>query len=294
MSDNPKPLVLGASGLTGTEVVRILSDAGLPVRVTFREQWELTKLREFGAETVAADFNDPESIKNAMTGVNRVLMIAPTAPQALEWNLSAMTCAKEAGVRHFIRLSGVGAHEGVTARIAKAHYDADEALKASGLAWTIIRPGPYYQNLFWSVITIVRHSVFSLPLENAQVAHVDVHDVARVCAHTLIDEGHEGKIYTVTGPAAMTMFQMARKISRAIGKEVRYQPAPAGAARQVFRDVGLPDWDSTAIGEMFTEYASGKYAGVTPDFKQITGQEPISFDQFCADNKRVFLKEPVR
>jgi uncharacterized protein YbjT (DUF2867 family) len=294
MSEISKPLVLGASGLTGTEVVRILSEAGLPVRVTFREQWELTKLREFGAETVAADFNDAESLKNAMTGIGRVLMIAPTAPQALEWNLSAINIAKEAGVRHFIRLSGVGANEGVGARIAKAHFEADEALKASGLSWTIIKPAPYYQNMFWSVITIVRNNVFSLPLEAAQVAQVDVHDVARVAAHTLIDDGHEGKTYTITGPQALTMFQVARKISKAIGKEVRYMPAPAGAAKQVFRDVGLPEWDSTAIGEMFTEYATGKYAAVSGDFTAVTGQKPIDFDRFCADNKRVFLKEPTR
>ena len=288
-----KSLVLGASGLTGTETVSILSQAGFAPRVTFREQSELTTLREFGTETVYADFGDFDSIKNAMTGMERVFFIAPTSPKAAEWNPIALAAAKETGIGHFIRLSGIGAKEGVAAQIAKIHYEADEALKASGIPYTIIKPTPYYQNLFWSVITIVRHGRFSLPYGNAAVAHMDVRDVARVAAHILIDDGHQNQEYTVTGPESMTMFQIARRLAKAIKRDVRYAPSPPSAAKQVFRDLGLTDWDASTIGEMFEEYSSGGYSFVTNNFEKITGQKPISFEKFCTDYHNVFLKEPV-
>lgn len=287
-------LILGASGQTGSEMVRILSLAGFPVRVTYREQSELLRMREMAVDDIQADFDDVESLKRAMDGIERVFIIQPVAPKMVEWSNNICAAAKSANVSHIIRISNMATGHDLGSDIALMHYDSDEMLKQVGCNYTIIKPANYYQNLFFSALTIIRNSHFALPLGTAYVAHVDMRDVARFSAHTLIDSGHENKEYVVTGPEALTMHMIARKISKTVGKEVRYIPVEPTAGVQVFKDQGLGEWPSTAIGTMFTEYGSGKYKFVTPDFETVTGESPRSVATFVKDFREVFTRENVQ
>ena len=296
MSDaNPRVLVLGASGTTGIETVRLLTGAGFPVRVTYREQAELNQLRAYAFDdSVVADYNNVDDLKRAMEGIDRLLSIVPVAPQAAEWNANIHEAAQQSGVSHIVRISQIGASDETDAEIAKTHYQADESLKGlSNVNHTIIKPAVYYQNMFWAALTIVRLGNFGLPLGDASLAQIDVRDVARVCAHSLVDDGHEGKEYTITGPESMTMHVVARKISRASGRNIRYLPVPPAAAKQVFKDAGLPEWHANAIGEMYQEYASGRYNFVSEEYALITGERPTKFDQFSEDYRDVFIRETV-
>ena len=284
-------LILGASGQTGSEAVKILSAAGFSVRVTYREHSELQRLRELAVEDVPADYNDAESLKKAMDGCERVLVIQPVSEDMINHSTNICTAAKSSGVSHVIRISNMATGPDLGSVIAKMHYESDEMLKALGCTYTIIKGANYYQNMFYSAFTIIRQSHFALPLGAATLAHVDMRDIARMCAHTLIDQGHENKEYTVTGPEAMTMHLIARKLSKIIGKEIRYIPVEPVAATQVFIDQGLPQWHAQAIGTMFMEYASGKYKFITEDFKEVTGTDPRSIDVFFSDYREVFLRE---
>lgn len=290
---NSNILILGASGLTGEETVRILSQAGFPVRVTYREISELTKLRHFAFEDAHADFNDTESLKKAMDGIERVFVIQPVSQQMVEQSKNICEAAKAAGVSHMIRISNMITGPDIASDIAKMHYESDEMLKALGVNYTIIKGASYYQNMLYSSLTIIRHSNFALPLGTATLSHVDARDIALVGAHALVDEGHENKEYTITGPAAMTMHVVARKLSRCINKEIRFIPVEPKTAKQVFRDNGLPEWSAQAIGDMFIEYASGKYKFVTHDFKNITHQDPRTYEAFFADYRDSFLRETL-
>lgn len=293
MSSNTNILILGASGMTGEETVKTLTQAGFPVRVTYREISELTKLRHYAFEDVHADYDDVESLKKAMDGIERVFVIQPVTEKMVQHSQNVCEAVKAAGVSHMIRISNMVTGPDIPSEIAKMHYESDEMLKALGVNYTIIKGANYYQNMLFSSLTIIRHGNFALPLGTATISQVDARDIALVGAHSLVDEGHENKEYTITGPAAMTMHVVARKLSRCINKEIRFVPVEPRMATQVFRDNGLPPWSAEAIGQMFIEYASGKYKFVTHDFKKITQQDPRTYEAFFADHRDSFLRETL-
>ena len=287
-------LILGASGQTGSETVRILTAAGFPVRVTYREHSELLRLRELAVEDKPADYDDVDSLKQAMEGCERVLVIQPVTQKMVEHSTNICEAAKAASIPHVIRISNMATGPDLGSDIATMHYESDEMLKGLGCNYTLIKGANYYQNMFFSALTIIRQNHFALPLGTATLAQVDMRDIARVCAHCLVDSGHENKEYTITGPDAMTMHVVARKLSKILNKEIRYIAVEPIAAQQVFKDQGLPDWPAKAIGTMFMEYASGKYKFITDDFEQITGIKPRTMDVFFSDYREVFLRETAK
>ena len=287
-------LILGASGQTGTETCRILTSAGFPTRITYREQSELQSLREFDIEDYPADYGDAESLKRAMDGVERVFVIQPVNNEMLQQSSNIYEAAKSAGVSHVTRVSNMATGPDIQSDIARFHFESDEMLKSLGCNYTILKSANYYQNMLFSSLTVIRQNHFALPLGTAAVAAVDLRDVALVAAHCLIDQGHENKEYTITGPEAMTMHVVARHLSKVIGKEIRFVPVAPVAATQVFKDQGMPEWSAKAIGEMFMEYASGKYKFVTSDFSDITGGEPRTITDFFEDYRESFLRETVK
>ena len=286
-------LILGASGQTGFEIVKILSAAGFPVRITYRESSELLRLRNLAFEDFYADYNDAETLKKAMEGCDRVFVIQPVTQNMLTQSTNICEAAKATGVKHLIRISNMVTGPDMASDIAKMHYESDEMLKSLGCSYTIIKGANYYQNMLYSSLTIIRQGHFALPLGTASLSQVDVRDIALVGAHTLIDEGHENKEYTITGPEAITMHVVARRLSKIINKEIRYIPVEPIAATQVFKDQGLPDWSAKSIGEMFMEYGSGKYKYITRDFLDITHTKPRSIDAFFNDYRNSFLRETV-
>ncbi len=284
------PLVMGASGLTGTETVRRLVEAKTEVRVTYREQAELNTLRELACEIFHADYSEPESVAKAMKDVNRVVLILPIAPNMAEWGKNSINAAKQAGVERLILLSNVAASRESAAEIPRMHGDVIHHLQNSGLTHTVVRPAPYFQNLFWSTITIVRWKKLSLPL-GGKLPHIDVRDVGLFLSHVVREDSKENRDYTITGPESLTMFRMARTLGKEVGSNIRFVPTPARAGKQCFRDMGLTPWLCDAINGMYGEYDSGKYDKPTRDFANLTGKKPISFERFAADYYNVFTSD---
>lgn len=286
-------LILGASGQTGTETANILSLGGFPVRVTYREESELTKLEGKYSDSYKADYNDVDSLKAAMEGCERVLLIQPVNPDMVPNAKNVYEAAQACGVSHITRVSNMATGPDIGSVIAQYHYESDELLKSLGCTYTLLKGANYYQNLIYSAVMIVRQRQFALPLGNANVAHIDMRDIARVAAHCLVDSGHENKEYTLTGPEAPTMHIVARKLGKVIGSEVKYIGVAPIAATQAFKDQGLPEWPAEAIGTMFMEYASGKYNFVTQDFTNITGEQPRTFENYMREYREYFLREKV-
>ncbi len=293
MNEQPSILVLGATGLTGTETVRLLSKAGFLVRAAYRESTELQMLSSHAvSHPFQADFNDPDSLLAAMEGISKIVCITPVHENAAQWNQTILECAKKSGeVQHFIRLSQIGAHAACLSDIGRTHFEADENVKSSGIPYSIIKPASYYQNMFWSALTIIRANSFALPLGEASIALVDARDVSRTLAHMTVEGGHEGNEYVITGPRALTMHTVARRIGRVISKDVRYRSIPLVGSERTFENSGIPKWQAKATAEMFAEYATGNYDYSTSHFKSITGKEPIRFEQFVKNYETYFIKD---
>jgi uncharacterized protein YbjT (DUF2867 family) len=144
------------------------------------------------------------------------------------------------------------------------------------------------QNTFTHAATIKSQGVFYSPFSESKESCIDARDVAAVAVSALTQEGHEGKAYELTGPESLSYDEMARELSAALGREIKYVEIPVEAARSAMTGAGMQAWLVDALVELYYFYKDGGAAHVTGHVRQITGQEPITFAQFARDYRQVF------
>lgn len=287
----PYPLILGASGLTGTEITKLLSAAKIPVRVSYREQSELNLLRNFGAEPIYADFADRDSLLQSMIDVNGAALILPVHQNMSEWAKNILDCAKEAKLPKLVILSNLAANKTSEHDIPRMHGEIVDYAGECGVPCHIVQPAPYFQNIFWSVITIIRQRQFSLPLGNTELPYIDLRDVAIFIAKLLCENHPPGRVFRITGATPLSMFRIARRLGKFLGNDIRYTPIAHDNAEHIFRTMGITPWLARAIAGMYKEYDSGEYSKPTGDFKEIVGRAPTGLDSFIERNQMIFRQE---
>jgi len=159
------------------------------------------------------------------------------------------------------------------------------------MAFTHLRAGEFMPAYFRQAPSIVAKGTLFLPMENAQIASIDVGDIAEVAATVLTSSGHEGKIYPLTGPEASSMAEVAEKLSTATGKTIRYVNVAPEDAKRAQLAAGMPPYMADALAELFAERRKGKESQVSPIVQMILGRRPISFDEFAMRNASVFRGE---
>jgi uncharacterized protein YbjT (DUF2867 family) len=125
-------------------------------------------------------------------------------------------------------------------------------------------------------------------MEDAKIASVDVGDIADVAVMALTGAGHEGKAYPITGPEALSMAEVAEKLSAVTGKTIRYVNVTPEDAKNAQLAAGLPPYLVEALAELFAERRKGKEAQVSPFVRTILGRSATSFDEFAARNAAIF------
>ena len=159
------------------------------------------------------------------------------------------------------------------------------------MAYTHLRAGEFMPAYFRQVPMIVGKGAMFLPMEDARIASIDVGDIAEIAVRVLTGSGHEGKTYPLTGPEALTMTEVAAKLSAATGKPIRYVNVPPEDARQAQLAAGMPPYLADALFELFAERRNGQEGKVWPDAATLLGRPPTSFDEFAGRNAAVFRGE---
>jgi uncharacterized protein YbjT (DUF2867 family) len=159
------------------------------------------------------------------------------------------------------------------------------------MAFTHLRAGEFMPAYFRQVPAIVAKGMFFLPMENAKIASIDVGDIAEFAATVLTGSGHEGKTYPITGPEALTMAEVAEKLSAATGKTIRYVNLAPEDARQAQLAAGMPPYLADALVELFAERRNGKESQVYPTVQEILGRPPTSFAAFATRHAAIFRGE---
>ena len=214
-------LVTGATGLNGSELVRRLSARGVHVRALVRNTARATGLASLPmVEIVEGDMAHPETLTVPLRGVERAMLISSSDPAMLEVQSNFIEEARKAGVKHVVKLSGIMPELDSPFRYARMHGEIERRLEASGMAFTHLRAGEFMHAYFRQVPSIVAREAFFLPMEDAKIASIDIGDIAEVAATVLTNPGHEGKIYPLTGPDALSMSEVAEKLSVATGKKI--------------------------------------------------------------------------
>lgn len=186
-------LLTGATGTVGSELVRQLLEHGTQIRVVTRdpEAAAFGLARSNGVEVVRGDFDEPDSMRSALEGVERAFLLTPWTERSEAWQTSFIRLAAEAGVRHLVLLSQLHADAHSSQRFLKYHGVAEEAAKEAGFTHTILRPNLYMQGLVGFRRPIAEEGVLPLAGGAAEVSAVDVWDVAEVAAEALTTRAHD-------------------------------------------------------------------------------------------------------
>jgi uncharacterized protein YbjT (DUF2867 family) len=173
--------------------------------------------------------------------------------------------------------------------LGRAHGEGERGLEASGLAWTHLRPHSFMQNLFASAGTVKSQGRIYSCMRDGRVPHVDVRDIAAVAAACLTNDGHEGKTYHITGPEAITMYEVAAQLGDAIGWRVEYVDVPPEEWVEGAVAAGFPEWVARDLAYLNSQvFASGHANAVSPIVRDLTGRDAIPFAQFARDYAVVF------
>jgi len=275
-------LVTGANGTIGRQVVSQLANKGISASALVRDLQKAKSLEKPHVQLVKGDFNDLASLNAALAGVESAFLLTATSPNRLSQEANFIKAAKNAKLKHIVRLSIVGADGNACSRILRRHAEADRRLEDSGISFTILQPNYFMQNILWYSKDIKTRGVFlsSLP-ETTSHAHVDARDIAAVAVGTLSETGHEGQMYRISGPEALTYGEMMQTLSRLLGKAVRYDASPDHYANSL-KKWGL-DADEVLELDSCIAQGTGNGTAVRDTVLRVTKRQPARFEQFAKD-----------
>ena len=231
----------------------------------------------------------PGSLESALDGVDRVLMISAPLMDMVETQNTFIDAAKAAGVRHVIKFSGLDARRDTTFPFGLMHKEIEEDLEKSGLAWTHLRPTGFMQEYLREAPSIINDGAFYLPLGDVKLNPADLVDVGRVAFLLLLKGGYEGEQIPMTGPEALTMAEIADRISRATGGNVRYAPISPDARRQALIAQGIPAEFADALDKQVGERLKGGIESqVDLSAHQLFNVKPTNFLEFARRTAEAF------
>ena len=274
--------VSGAPGNVGTELIRLLSARGHQVRALIRRPELAQSLPSSGVETALGDLTDHDSLGHSLAGVDRVFLNSAYGPAILAQK-NLVDAAARAAVGHIVKLSWIGASAHLVALpFGRWHAEVESYLKASGVAYTILRASAFMQNHLHYITMPHANNVYDAAGEG-KASLVDARDVAAVAAGVLAEGGHEGKLYEVTGPEALSNAAVAAIISKVTGRHVRSVNVSLHQLTDNYLRLGWPDaWaqELVAIQEL---RAGGHLAAVTDVVERVTGKKPATFEEFVRE-----------
>lgn len=279
-------LITGATGNNGREIVKQLVAAGQSVRILVRDPQKASDLKALGVEIAIGDLDHPETLDRALQGIEKALLLPANSFQQVKQEQNFVNAAKRAGTQHIVKFSAAGVDIHSPIRILNWHGQAEQYLEQSGIAFTHLRPFFFMQNLL-QFAAPTQNEVY-LPFGDATVAMVDIRDIAAVAVKALIEAGHEGKAYTLTGSEALTMNQAIDRISQVRGRPLQYVAVPAEGFKQGLLQWGQPEWLADALSELLASVSEGRQSAVTTAIADVAKKQPISFAQFTQDYASVF------
>ena len=267
--------VTGATGRLGGRVAARLAAMGVPQTLVVRDPARAPRLPR--ATVLPGAFGDPDAVRRALRGIDRVLMVsASETPDRVDQHRSFVDAAAEAGVGHLTYISFYGARPDATFTLARDHAATEAHIRASGMAWTFLRDN-LYADFFTAMVG--DDGVIRGPAGDGRVAAVAQDDVADAATAVLMAASdHAGATYEVTGPDALTMVEVAAILTRHLGRAVSYRPETIDEAYASRASSGAPEWQLDAWVSTYTAIAVGELAAVTDAVPRLTGHPATSLD----------------
>ena len=280
-------LVTGGTGAVGSELLRLLSQAGVATRALTRNPQKAPALP--GITWVGGDLAKPETLTPAFEGVQKLFLLTSYYEDMVTLQHNAIAAARAAGVTHVVKVSAFAASDHSRAPIGRWHYQVEKELEESGLGWTILRPHHFMQNLLAQAEYIINDGVVYSASGDGKIPYIDPRDIAAVAFVTLTQPGHLGKKYVLTGGEAISYRQAAEIIGATIGKPVRFvDESPEQARARRVREGLPPAVIESALAISAYQRAGGKTVTITNTIADLTGRPPRTVSEFVREHAAAF------
>lgn len=284
--------VTGSTGTIGTELVRLLSAAGAPVRAVLRDYGRAHPLPHVA--WLQADLTDGTLLEPTLSGTRQLFLLTGNRPGFGQTQIGVIRAAERLGVDHVVRLSALGATPRTKSALAREHWEAEQALEESSMSWTILRPHAFMQNWLGDVAESVREEgAIYAAVGEGRVPFIDARDIAAVAAEALLHpERHTGQRYVLTGGEAVGYGTLARALSGELGRVVTYHALSMDAMRERMERQGMP----AAMIDSYLALAAYQKAGgpterVSDSVERILGRPPRTVQDFARDYREHFAGE---
>jgi uncharacterized protein YbjT (DUF2867 family) len=286
-------LITGASGSVGKTVLAEVARSGQKLRALYRSKQEATQAPA-GTDTVIADFADKASLAAALRGIESVYLVCSPIPDLVQLESNVIEACEPAGVRRVVLNSALGA-EDYPKSFPSWHRKVEDKLKATKMAYSILRPNSFMQNvLAYFAPSIRAQGAFYSSMGNARTSYLDVRDIAVVAAKALHGGEHDGRTYELNGPEALTYAEVAEKISKHAKISTKYVDIPVEAQRKAMLDQGMPEWQVTALLELQEYYKNRNGGAVDGLLQHLLGRPPVRMDAFLEEYAGEFRGQSAR
>lgn len=281
--------VTGATGTIGAELVRILSAAGAPVRAVSRGSRELVSLP--GVAWLQADLTEQRLLEPALAGTSRLFLLTDNQRGFGALQIAVLRAAGSLGVEHVVKLSALGASHHSNSWIAREHRQVEDALEATPMSWTMLRPHAFMQNWLGELAESARgRGVVESPIGEGRVPFIDTRDIAAVAVEALLHpESHAGKKYFLTGREAVGYGDLAAVLAEETGRSIRYDPIAMDEARRRLEAQGMhADQIDALLAIAAYQKEGGPTAKVSDHVAKILGRPPRTIREFVRDHRSAF------
>jgi uncharacterized protein YbjT (DUF2867 family) len=278
-------ILVTTAGKVGSETVRLLRQRDMPVRVLVRDAARAKILAEAGAEAVIGDLDVPASIDQAMAGISTVVLVSPAVPAQ---ELNVIGSAARAGAGHVIKATSKASADSPIAR-RRGQAEIEAGLAASGIPHTLLRSNAYMQNVLMLAPAISATSSFGSAAGQGRTGMVDARDVAAVAAQIAASPAaHAGQTYWLTGPEAISNYDVADVLSALLGRTITYREITFEETRDAMIRAGVPAPIAEMNAQAFSLTADGDAEWITDDVPALLGRPARTFEQFAADHATAF------
>ena len=277
-------LVVGATGTVGSHVTEKLLEQGEQVRCLVRSE-EKRALLPAGVEGVIGDLEQPETLKEVFSGIEGVFLLNALSQNETEQGLAAIDAAKRSGVTKVVYLSVPMPEGSQHIPHFKTKVAVEQALLASGMTYTILRPNNFFQNDYWFQEALVNYGVYPQPLGEQGLNRIDVRDIADAAVNALTSTEFDDQSYLLYGLDALTSLSTVDVFSRHMGREITHAGDNLDAWAEQAKTM-MPDWMVEDLKVMYQYFQDHGLVATQQDLlrqQKIIGHSPRRFEEFVAE-----------